>query len=447
MSALSDLQKKLEQEAQGIMFPFSASAANVSTTQNVYDSATDGIMTMQGQKYVGPDAVIQYGTEEQEFQRQLKQIEAPMLPQFDSTQFPQAGEGIMQTPTPESTTPTTPVEPVVDPCPPGYKLINGVCQPIEQQPQQDRGGDRPTFTGPKIVNGIIEGFTDLEDLAPGMAVTDYYNRLSPEMKAEYDKAASYNRGVQVKLDEDGNPIRIVAHSPTLSELVGDAARAIGDIVENASLVNVISKVLGDDEKPETKETTTDTETTTDRPEPKKIPILTMDDFGGIDNISKTVRDFGVISNDVSSLITQSTDLQNRLKGLQEAGPKSNSKNDRANYERAENNLRKEIAINERNKNIMIAQDKQKEKEIQNELNNSNESTITVRGSNFTVHTNNKKEVIGYSEPGSNIVNIAGMQPIGPGQRIKTPSRTKRAAPVKTEIKSDKFKGQGFIRGR
>ena len=34
MSALSDLQKKLEQEAQGIMFPFSANANTVSTTQN-----------------------------------------------------------------------------------------------------------------------------------------------------------------------------------------------------------------------------------------------------------------------------------------------------------------------------------------------------------------------------------------------------------------------------
>ena len=110
MSALSDLQKKLEQEAQGIMFPFSANANTVSTTQNVYDSATDGIMTMQGQKYIGPDAVIQYGTEEQEYQRQLKQIEAPMLPQFDETQFPKAGEGIMQTPTPAPTPPTTPVE-------------------------------------------------------------------------------------------------------------------------------------------------------------------------------------------------------------------------------------------------------------------------------------------------------------------------------------------------
>ena len=85
MSALSDLQKKLEKESQGIMFPFSANASTVSTTQNVYDSATDGIMTMTGQKYVGPDAIVQYGTEEQGYPRQLKQIEAPMLPQFDAT--------------------------------------------------------------------------------------------------------------------------------------------------------------------------------------------------------------------------------------------------------------------------------------------------------------------------------------------------------------------------
>ena len=80
MSALSDLQKKLEKESQGIMFPFSASTSTVDTTQNVYNSATDGIMNMQGKKYVGPDSIVQYGAEGQ---RNLKQIEAPMLPQFD----------------------------------------------------------------------------------------------------------------------------------------------------------------------------------------------------------------------------------------------------------------------------------------------------------------------------------------------------------------------------
>ena len=31
-----------------------------------------------------------------DYQRQLKQIEAPMLPQFDETQFPKAGEGIVE---------------------------------------------------------------------------------------------------------------------------------------------------------------------------------------------------------------------------------------------------------------------------------------------------------------------------------------------------------------
>ena len=146
MSALSDLQKKLEQEAQGIMFPFSAKTPTVDTKQEVYNSATDGIMTMQGQKYVGPDSVIQYGSEEEGFARQLKQIEAPMLPQFDANQFPKAGEGIVQTPTPTPPPTTGPVQPVepdqpaFDPCPPGYELVDGVCQPIPQT-RSDRDSD------------------------------------------------------------------------------------------------------------------------------------------------------------------------------------------------------------------------------------------------------------------------------------------------------------------
>ena len=158
MSALSDLQKKLEQEAQGIMFPFSANANTVSTTQNVYDSATDGIMTMQGQKYVGPDAVIQYGTEEQDFQRQLKQIEAPMLPQFDAEQFPKAGEGIIQTPTPTPPPTTGPVQPVkseqpaFDPCPEGFKYDPQLqrCVPIQRQKSDRQTGptNPPRNIGP-----------------------------------------------------------------------------------------------------------------------------------------------------------------------------------------------------------------------------------------------------------------------------------------------------------
>ena len=191
MSALSDLQKKLEQEAQGIMFPFSANANTVSTTQNVYDSATDGIMTMQGQKYVGPNAVIQYGTEEQDYQRQLKQIEAPMLPQFDETQFPKAGEGIMQTPTPAPTPPTTPVEPeapAMDPCPPGFKFDPQLqrCVPIEQ-PKSDRPDDV-----------VVDNRRNIGDIAKGLGVaTDALN------KAEFQKNTdNYNKDVDLKIDNN-----------------------------------------------------------------------------------------------------------------------------------------------------------------------------------------------------------------------------------------------------
>jgi len=165
MSALSDLQKKLEKESQGIMFPFSANASTVSTTQNVYDSATDGIMTMTGQKYVGPDAIVQYGTEEQGYPRQLKQIEAPMLPQFDATQFPEAGQGIVETPTPAPTPPveTEPDQPAVDPCPPGFKLIDGVCKPIEQ-PKEDRPDEIKPPRLPNKFESSLNGYLRHEEI-------------------------------------------------------------------------------------------------------------------------------------------------------------------------------------------------------------------------------------------------------------------------------------------
>ena len=48
MSTLSDLQKKLQQESEGIMFPFRTSvpSTTVQTTQPVLDTATDGIMSI-----------------------------------------------------------------------------------------------------------------------------------------------------------------------------------------------------------------------------------------------------------------------------------------------------------------------------------------------------------------------------------------------------------------
>jgi len=264
MSALSDLQKKLEKESQGIMFPFSANASTVSTTQNVYDSATDGIMTMTGQKYVGPDAVVQYGTEEQGYPRNLKQIEAPMLPQVSN--LPPQGTGIMEA-GPGTSTPSPIVEqPKIDPCPPGYRLVNGVCQLIEQQPQQDRGKNRPTFTGPEISKeGVITGLGYVSALnrAQGSGplnsarMAELEKTYGPEVIAEIGKVNNKyrNRGVQIKeesideikrlqtvygqervdkdytLSADGKYYRIVATSPKPSEVTGDMIGAIVEVVE------------------------------------------------------------------------------------------------------------------------------------------------------------------------------------------------------------------------
>ena len=67
------LSQTLKQEAEGIMFPFRNKVKPVSdTTQEAYNAATDGIMSVKGKKYIGPDSVIQYGDS---YQRQLKQIE------------------------------------------------------------------------------------------------------------------------------------------------------------------------------------------------------------------------------------------------------------------------------------------------------------------------------------------------------------------------------------
>tara|TARA_R100001086_G_scaffold29523_1_gene13517 strand:- start:246 stop:1442 length:1197 start_codon:yes stop_codon:yes gene_type:complete len=164
MSTLSDLQKKLQQESEGIMFPFRT--ATVSTTQPVLDTATDGIMSITGQKYIGPDSVIQYSPEGQ---RQLKEIEKGMLPQFDQTQFPDIGKGKVEdrggaASLPVDTTPLPqPEAPMIDPCPPGFKYdpVKKICVPVEQ-PKGDR--DEPVVVDkPRNIGDTAESFSLLAD--------------------------------------------------------------------------------------------------------------------------------------------------------------------------------------------------------------------------------------------------------------------------------------------
>jgi len=174
MSTLSDLQKKLQEESEGIMFPFRT--ATVSTTQPVLDTATDGIMSVTGKKYVGPDSVIQYSPEGQ---RQLKEIEKGMLPQFDQSQFPDIGKGKVEdrggtTPLPVDTTPLPqPEAPAIDPCPPGFKLINGVCQPIQQQ-RSDRPQEEPMFGPGKTPFQNVEFANNIIFGADGNEQFNYY---------------------------------------------------------------------------------------------------------------------------------------------------------------------------------------------------------------------------------------------------------------------------------
>ena len=170
MSTLSDLQKKLQKESEGIMFPFRT--ATVSTTQPVLDTATDGIMSVTGKKYIGPDATIQYSPEGQ---RQLKEIEKGMLPQFDQTQFPDIGKGKVEdrggaAPLPIDTTPIPqPEAPSIDPCPPGFKLVNGVCQPIEKQKS-----DRQEFTNkPRDIGGTAQALSQITDVMQEQGVGNF----------------------------------------------------------------------------------------------------------------------------------------------------------------------------------------------------------------------------------------------------------------------------------
>lgn len=164
MSTLSDLQKKLQKESEGIMFPFRTSVkpTTVKTTQPVLDTATDGIMSITGQKYIGPDSVIQYSPEGQ---RQLKEIEKGMLPQFDQSQFPDIGEGRVEdrggtAPLPVDTTPIPqPEAPSIDPCPPGFKYdpVKKVCVPIEQ-PKSDTPEDIQPPRIPNQFESALNGY-------------------------------------------------------------------------------------------------------------------------------------------------------------------------------------------------------------------------------------------------------------------------------------------------
>ena len=86
----------------------------------------------------GPTGVISYGTTEEGTPR--------VLTDYRTGEMTYADTGEPYTPPPvEPETPTQPEEPAVDPCPPGYQLVDGVCQPIQQE-RRDRDEDEPEIS-------------------------------------------------------------------------------------------------------------------------------------------------------------------------------------------------------------------------------------------------------------------------------------------------------------
>ena len=157
----------LSQESSGIMFPFQTRVKSVKTEQQVY-TPTEGIMNVKGTAYEGPDATITYGSEEQGYPRQLKEIEKGLLPQFNQSQFPDKGKGKIETTTPavlpvDTTTPTDDDKPLMDPCPPGFELdpIKKICVPIKKQ-KSDKPQIGPT-NPPRNIGPMANAVSQVAD--------------------------------------------------------------------------------------------------------------------------------------------------------------------------------------------------------------------------------------------------------------------------------------------
>jgi len=478
---MADLSKILQKESEGIMFPFRTGVQSTTTEQQVYDSATDGIMTVTGQQYTlpeykGPTATVQYGTEEQGYPRMLREIEQGELPQFRQEDFPEVGTGIMQPSTPVTqpvdTTPTTePEAPAYDPCPPGYQLVNGVCQPI----QQDRGRDRPTYTGPEISDaGVIEGYTSVlgryePDALNATRMLEAEQKYGTELSSKIGEVNEKyrNRGVQIKqesdaeierlrkvygqeridkdytLGNDGKYYRVIATSPTLGELAEDAGVAIGEIVEGivekGPIIPAVVKGLVNEftdyfTKGEDKTISAEQGTPEDVPTEKidagttkvadtETPVLTTQDFGGINKISDTAlnfaSNFGTLQN---TIVTNQEKLNNLFKQLSKLQTEVVTRTPRAIQEnRGKQESLKNLIQETRGKiSISKAQSEREEKDLQNTINNSTESRRQIGNQTIIEHKDDKGKTVGYSTLNKpNVVNVAGMPPIGPGQRIKS----------------------------
>ncbi len=325
--ALSDILKKYGDSTatEGIMSP-SAGVQATSTEQQVYDSTTDGIMTVTGQQYslptyTGPTATIQYGGEEAGYPRMLREIEQGELPQFKQENFPKVGEGRTEVSTPTTqpitTTSFKSTTPDIDPCPAGFRLVKGVCQPIQKS---SRGGGNQTSTFD------IKDYTPALSRSQGSMNAGAINSAAMlELEKQYGAESASaigltnqkfnNRGAMVKVarDEEGTVIRnpddtikieriIPNPANNVGEVINDVFTAIGDaakLVLDNSLIGKIADGLGYTKKqasnvyklsPEQQKELIDYQEKT-KLESSSFGDITSKEFGSIDNLTKDVNDF------------------------------------------------------------------------------------------------------------------------------------------------------------
>lgn len=128
---------------------------------------------------------------------------------------------------------TTPTE-SFDPCPPGYQLIDGVCQPDTMFQQGGRDNDRAPFVK-NITDGVIDGYERVLPNRPigidgglnSREMMALEKRLTPEIASGMGlmNQKYLGRGVQY------NPItgNYIAASPTPSQFAGDIKRGFADV--------------------------------------------------------------------------------------------------------------------------------------------------------------------------------------------------------------------------
>jgi hypothetical protein len=377
---LSDV---LEQESSGIMFPFRTNVKPVKTEQQVY-TPTEGIMNVKGTAYEGPDATITYGSEEQGFPRQLKQIEKGMLPQFAQSQFPDKGMGKIETPVSATpTTPTQPVEPdkpIMDPCPPGFKLdpIKKICVPIQQQKSDT---------------------TQIGPTNPPRNIGPAANAVSKVADAIKDQGGLYKDGqfkeiVTLEIDNSS----ILANFGFLGKFIDEV------FIKGPADRKFIETFGGGKDSPYSPE------------ELEGIAVIKGKD-------GKLKASFNQRGKENFDNIATNESLKGNLASTQKKDSKGN------------------IILAPNGQPMIVGPIRTGPFGTTGGYSPSKQSASYKIKDGKVVYDKPKKTFKGGTPKKGTGASGA------PGRNFSTPSRTKRAAPVKTQIKSEKFTGQGFTRGR